>query len=248
MRAWGDALLAALRFLTTLPLPHRFGESALGQTPTLLAFPWAGLVLGVMLSLLATLLSFLPDMVLAGLLLIFWVLITGNLHLDGLADCADAWVGGQGDSGRALEIMKDPRAGPAAVSAVVLYLLFMFACLFSLLQSGEAWAALLAAPVVGRGAALALFTTTPYLREQGLGSLFLQGLTPERAWRSLTLAALLLVLVTSFAALAWLTVAVVMFMALRTLSMRRFGGMTGDVAGACIVLMEATVLFAAVLF
>lgn len=51
------------------------------------------------------------------------MLITGGLHLDGLADTADAWVGGQGDRDRTLAIMKDPRSGPIAIAVIVLLLL-----------------------------------------------------------------------------------------------------------------------------
>jgi adenosylcobinamide-GDP ribazoletransferase len=55
---------------------------------------------------------------LAALLLAVWVLLTGGLHLDGLADTADAWIGGQGDRDRTLAIMKDPRSGPIAIVAI----------------------------------------------------------------------------------------------------------------------------------
>jgi adenosylcobinamide-GDP ribazoletransferase len=54
----------------------------------------------------------------AALVLILWVWSTGALHLDGLADSADAWVGGLASRERTLEIMKDPRSGPAAVTAI----------------------------------------------------------------------------------------------------------------------------------
>jgi adenosylcobinamide-GDP ribazoletransferase len=47
----------------------------------------------------------------AALLLALWVLLSGALHLDGLADSADAWLGGFGDRERTLQIMKDRAAG-----------------------------------------------------------------------------------------------------------------------------------------
>lgn len=47
----------------------------------------------------------------AALLLTVWVLLSGGLHLDGLADSADAWLGGFGDRERTLTIMKDRAAG-----------------------------------------------------------------------------------------------------------------------------------------
>lgn len=78
-----------------------------------------------------------------------WVGLSGGLHLDGLADTADAWIGGHADRQRTLEIMKDPRSGPIAVVVLLLVLLLKFAALVVLLGQG-AWAGLLLAPWLGR--------------------------------------------------------------------------------------------------
>ena len=67
------------------------------------------------------------------------IALTGGLHLDGLADSADAWVGGFGDRARTLEIMKDPRSGPAGVTAIVSLLLLKCAALASLSVENAAW-------------------------------------------------------------------------------------------------------------
>ena len=92
-------------------------------------------------------------------MLLAWVGVTGALHLDGLADSADAWVGGIGRSHRTLAIMKDPRSGPAGVVAVVLLLVLKFAALASLPGArGCRW---FLAPMLGRTALTAAFVTTP---------------------------------------------------------------------------------------
>ena len=69
------------------------------------------------------------------MLLAVWVLLTGALHLDGVADCADAWVGGFGDREKTFQILKDPRSGPIAVVVLVLVLLVKWAALEVLLGS-----------------------------------------------------------------------------------------------------------------
>jgi adenosylcobinamide-GDP ribazoletransferase len=74
----------------------------------------------------------------AALLLALWVLLSGALHLDGLADSADAWLGGFGDRERTLQIMKDPRSGPIAVVTLVLVLLLKFCALWVLVEQGRA--------------------------------------------------------------------------------------------------------------
>ncbi len=62
---------------------------------------------------LTALLASAPAWPVAVLVLAVWVGLTGALHLDGLADSADAWLGGYGDRARTLAIMKDPYCGPA---------------------------------------------------------------------------------------------------------------------------------------
>ena len=110
----------ALQFLTRLPVrlagmpsPQQIGRS-------LLWYPLVGLLIGLLLFALQQLLGGLSLMLQAALLLAVWVGVSGGLHLDGLADSADAWVGGFGDRARTLEIMKDPRSGPIAVVVLVL--------------------------------------------------------------------------------------------------------------------------------
>src|SRR5690606_5510087 len=133
-------------------------------------------------------------LLLAALLLAIWVGLTGALHLDGLADTVDAWIGGYGDRERTLAIMKDPRSGPMAVVALVLLLLLKFAALVVLLESG-ADAALWLALLMGRSALLGLFLTTSYVREGGLGTALAEHLPRRQGWWVLAGAALVGLLV-----------------------------------------------------
>ncbi len=112
----------------------------------------------------------------AALLLSLWVLLSGGLHLDGLADSADA-LGGFGDRERTLTIMKDPRSGPIAVVTLVLVLLLKFAAILALIESNHS-IGLLLAPLIGRSAMLALFLGTPYVRAGGLGQALADHLAP----------------------------------------------------------------------
>ena len=144
-------LLIALQFLTRLPvrLPGMPAPEQVGRS--LLWYPLVGLLLGALLLAAQALLNQQPAVLQAALLLTLWVALSGGLHLDGLADTADAWVGGYGDRERTLAIMKDPRSGPIAVVVLVLLLLLKFAALLVLLQAGQTLALLLA-PWLGRSA------------------------------------------------------------------------------------------------
>lgn len=235
-------LLIALQFLTRLPirLPGMPAPRQLGRS--LLWYPLVGLLLGGVLLAAAWLLSGVAVPLAAALLLALWVLASGGLHLDGLADTVDAWVGGYGDRERTLALMKDPCCGPMAVAALVLLLLLKFAALWALLEAG-AWAALLLAPLLGRAGVLLLLLGTPYVREGGLGSA-LAAHVPQRAgWRVL-LASVLACLLAGWAGLLAVAVAAALFVLVRRALLQRLGGTTGDSAGALLELLECGVLVA----
>lgn len=236
----------ALQFLSSLPvrLPGMPAPEQMGRS--LLCYPLVGLLFGGLLWGLDAVLDGSPLLLHAALLLGAWVLLSGALHLDGLADSADAWLGGFGDRERTLLIMKDPRSGPIAVVALVLVLLLKFCALLALIERDQG-VLLLLAPLIGRAALLALFLCTPYVRTGGLG----QALADHLPRRSAGLVLLACVgacwLLAGLTGLWAVLVAAVAFFALRQLMMRRLGGTTGDTAGALLELVELVVLIALVL-
>lgn len=168
----------------------------------------------------------------AALLLTAWVLLSGGLHLDGLADSADAWLGGFGDRERTLTIMKDPRSGPIAVVTLVLVLLLKFAALLALIDQHHG-VYLLVVPLIGRAALLGLFLTTPYARAGGLGQALADHLPRSAGKRVLALSALACVLLAGLNGVFALIMAGLAFAWLRQVMLRRLGGTTGDTAGRC---------------
>ncbi|MDT6921235.1 adenosylcobinamide-GDP ribazoletransferase [Pseudomonas atacamensis] len=231
-------LWIALQFLSSLPirLPGMPEPQQLGRS--LLFYPLVGLLFGLILFALNLLLAGAPMLLHAALLLTVWVLLSGALHLDGLADSADAWLGGFGDRERTLTIMKDPRSGPIAVVTLVLVLLLKFAALLALIEQGHTLA-LIIVPVLGRAALLGLFLTTPYVRAGGLGQALAEHLPRKAGWWVLGLSALGCVLIAGIGAVL---ISLVGFVWLRRLMMRRLGGTTGDTAGALLELLEMGVL------
>ena len=231
----------ALQFLSSLPvrLPGMPQPQELGRS--LLFYPLVGVLFGAVLWGVNGVLAGAPAMLHAALLLTVWVLLSGGLHLDGLADSADAWLGGFGDRERTLTIMKDPRSGPIAVVTLVLVLLLKFCALLALLEQHNG-AVLLIVPLIGRSALLAVFLTTPYVRAGGLGQALADHLPRQAGWWVSGLSALSCVLLAGSAGLWALVLAVVGFVWLRRLMMRRLGGTTGDTAGALLELLEVLVL------
>lgn len=235
-----DAALAALGLLTRIPVPARVWQCPGVQSRSLPWYPLVGLLLGALLAALAWLLHGAPPLLAAALLVAAWAWLSGGLHLDGLADSADAWVGGLGDRERTLAIMKDPRSGPAGVTALVLVLLLKTAALAAL--AGTAWQLLWLAPLLARAALTAAFLALPYVRAGGMGA----GLAG--AARGPCAIALLVTLGLALAAgmpgaFALLAGAGV-FALWRRACRERLGGITGDTCGALAELVETAVLVA----
>ncbi|MGE8324065.1 MAG: adenosylcobinamide-GDP ribazoletransferase [Pseudomonas sp.] len=230
-------LWIAVQFLSSLPvrLPGMPAPREVGRS--LLCYPLVGLLFGLLLWLASYLLQGTPAPLHAALLLTLWVLLSGALHLDGLADSADAWLGGFGDRERTLRIMKDPRSGPIAVVTLVLVLLLKFCALWVLVEQSIG-AQLLLAPLIGRAAMLGLFLTTPYVRQGGLGQALAEHL-PRLAAGWVLLGCVLLCLMMG----GWIVVlALAVFAWLRHVMCRRLGGTTGDTAGALLELLELAVV------
>lgn len=231
----------ALQFLSSLPvrLPGMPAAEQMGRS--LLFYPVVGLLFGVLLWAFDSLLAASPLLLHAALLLTLWVLLSGALHLDGLADSADAWLGGFGDRERTLTIMKDPRSGPIAVVTLVLVLLLKFTALLALVQAGQSMALLLA-PLIGRAAMLGLFLCTPYVRAGGLGQALAEHLPRRSGYIVLVLSGVACVLLAGWQGVQALLLACAVFFWLRSLMVRRLGGTTGDTAGALLELLELAVL------
>ncbi len=240
------AALTALQFLSQIPVFFKSPSTEKEVGLSLCYYPLAGLLFGVLLYAGSWLLSDAPVLVSAALILTGWVWLSGALHLDGLADSADAWLGGRGDPQRTLDIMKDPTAGPVAVVVLLLLLLLKFTLIHSLLSSGQL-GPLLLAPVIGRMALPALLLSTPYVRQQGLGR-WLLDYAPRRAvWLQLGLIVLGLLLVMPVLAMAIFLSTGLMLWQLRRWMIGRIGGATGDTLGGALEIIEVLVLLVVVL-
>ncbi|MDH5445349.1 MAG: adenosylcobinamide-GDP ribazoletransferase [Gammaproteobacteria bacterium] len=242
------ALLIALQFLTRLPLPKGiltdgdYTEKRLGQS--VIFYPVAGLVIGALLYLVVYVchqyLQVSSPLIIAALVLLIWVLLTGALHLDGLSDSADAWVGGYGDKDKTLAIMKDPYCGPAGVSIIVITLILKFALLTVISKPGST--GLIVVPVMARLFILFLFMTTPYVRPSGIGAIQASELPRMLAWFTILFFSIVGIYVVGIQLVYLISACLVVFFLLRQLMVNRLGGTTGDTAGAMIEILEVTAL------
>lgn len=237
-------LLLAVQFLTRIPVPvpGKVTERDVGRS--LLFYPLVGLFIGGVLFGLHHLLSDTAPLLRAAIIVTVWVAISGGLHLDGLADMADAWVGGHGDRERTLAIMKDPTCGPMGVMALMLMLLLKVAALEQL--GGQELLMLIAAPLLGRAALVLLFLTTPYVRKGGLGETLSNALPRRAGWLIMMIVAVSVLLLVNHAWVVMAALAIV-FVLFRLALIARLGGTTGDTAGALLEVCEVTVILSAAL-
>jgi len=237
-----NTFLFAIQFLTRFPVSVKADLTAETLGHSVLFYPFVGAIIGAFLWLLASKATTVDPMVLAALVLTLWVGITGGLHLDGLADCTDGWIGGQGDIDKTLTIMKDPNAGPMAVITLVLLLLLKFSAIYALIKSGFL-IILLLAPIMGRAIVPALMISAPYIRKGGLGQSMVDNLPKNMALTVIGFVLLVSVVAGGF----FLTIWIVLFgLLLRKLFLSVFGDFTGDLYGAAIELTELSVLLGAV--
>ncbi len=162
--------LAAVQFLTVLPVPSRQRQVQSEDIARSLAyFPLVGALLGGGLALLDWALRlWLPAAIVPLLLVIALLGLTGALHFDGFLDCCDGLFGYHPPA-RRLEIMRDSRVGSFAVAGGWALLSLKYATLAQI-PSDILPAALIVGPLLGRGALVAVVALFPYGRTAGLGA------------------------------------------------------------------------------
>ena len=245
-------ILIALRFFSRLPLPATPREIALGSRGLVQAVPVvpiAGAIIGVVpaLVLVAASAGGLPPSIAAPLAIATLVVVTGALHEDGLADCADGFGGGHSRA-RKLEIMRDSRIGTFGGCAIALSLYLRAASLAVIAGHSVMLAAavLVASAAVARTLCLLPLTILPAARIDGVGAAagaidrgrygvalgvaVVIGFLPAVCGASLGRVAFALIA----AALAALAVC--------GIARRQVGGQTGDVAGAAQQIAEIVML------
>ncbi len=233
------SVLDSLALLTVLPVGQRPLVTPAGITA--LAFPLAGGIIGGLIWGWDWLVGqALPDIPRSALTVVAWAIITGGLHLDGLADSVDGLLT-TGERTRRLEAMADPRIGAFGAAAVTLILLLKWAALVEMdgrLRTG----ALLLGPCLARGAVLPVMALFPLARQAGLGASVAHRLEllPALAAGAAVSAVPLAIFSPMGPVLAG--GAIVASGGIALLALRRLGGVTGDVLGACVEMAETTVL------
>jgi adenosylcobinamide-GDP ribazoletransferase len=242
------AFFAAIQFLTIIPVPGAKGIGTADIERCAPFFPFVGLLIGSVVALFAYLISSLfPSFPAAVLSVLALLIITGGLHMDGLADTADG-VFSVRSRDRMLEIMRDSRIGAMGVLAIVFTIALKISALTPL-PLPQRLAILVLMPIGGRFAMLFMLTVLPYARKDGgLATLFIA----RRSWLNPFFALIFLGTAGWFIG-AWLgivaTSAAVVAAGLVSWHIyHKLGGFTGDTIGAASEIAETALALAGLAF
>ena len=200
-----------------------------------------GLIIGFVLAGLSWILRFvLPPGIANALLLVVLVILTGALHLDGLADTCDGLAGHKTAEDR-WRIMRDSRVGGFGVIGIVLILLVKYVSLNSI-PGTIMIASLVLMPVTSRWAMTFVIFAYPYARPSGLGRVFKEG----TRWPEFVVATIIAIgvaaLAMKFVGLVILAIVLIITIALDIYFKKTFSGLTGDNYGAINEISEVSIL------
>jgi adenosylcobinamide-GDP ribazoletransferase len=235
-----SGLVRAARYLTILPVGRGSAAPPAGLGGAAMWFPVVGAGIGLLLMAANHWLSrTFPPLLAALLTVTMWKIITGGLHLDGLADCLDGLGGRTPEHRRA--IMSDSRIGSFGAIGLILFLLLEIVAL-SGMDAHARWRALLAAPAIGRAMPPLLARLFPAARGEGQGASFAREVRRRGAVAAMLVAVLVALLAFGASGLVALVLALAVALLTARFLVARVGGLTGDILGAVVELAELTVL------
>ncbi len=239
--------LAALQFLTIIPVKLKGGVSEDEMPSSAAWFPAVGLIVGILLAFAYEALSrIFPVPVVCAFVLTLSEAVTGGLHIDGFIDTMDGIASGA-DRKRMLEIMHEGRPGALGLASVILLFLSKYSLLLSL-PEGTAGISLVAMSVMSRASFVASAVFYPYAREgsEGLGKVFIGKVKqPAAVIAAVTLLAVVIFIFRA-RALILLPAVAAAFIACNLYFSKKLGGVTGDTIGAVGEVLEVIVLAIAV--
>jgi len=229
-------LRLAVSFLTVLPVAIESASES-DVAASMAWFPLVGLAMGIVFALEDRALGFLlGHAVRSAVIVLSMAVLSGAIHLDGLADTADALGAGR-DRTRALGILRDSRIG--TFGAIALFFALGLKVISLAGMSGRPrLAALIVAPTLSRWALVAVSYKIDYLRSSGAGSAMLG----RRSERNLIIASIIAMIALmpffSRILIVMYALAIAVTFAMRSFYRRWLGGITGDLIGACGEIVE----------
>lgn len=237
--SWSGFLLA-WQFFSAVPIKKQLDMNAKSVTWMYGFLPIVGLLIGFIISsgvLILSRYSEVSNLLLAILIVIGLIVLTGGLHLDGWIDMSDAFFS-YGEKEKRLEILDDPRTGAFGVISVFCLLVLKIGVIYEMLLHGQLAIVpfLIFIPFIARMGMLLFFVTMQPAKEKGLAAYF-KGIVIQNKLAVLIGFQSILAFVCWFyiGVFSLFILVVVMLIAVviyRNWSKKHFGGVTGDLLGA----------------
>ncbi|MBA4393644.1 MAG: adenosylcobinamide-GDP ribazoletransferase [Desulfobacca sp.] len=234
-----NAFWLALRFLTIIPLGRQKEIDFDSVAAAGKYYPLVGLIFGGLAwSFFYGAVFLFPLAVSVGLLLVFWVVLSGALHLDGLADCLDGLYGGNTPEQR-LVIMKDVHLGTMGIVGLILILGIKYLALREILSFPSPGMWIILIPSVSRWTPILLAFLFPYARQGGgLGQALVKGTGEKELFWATLLAWGPVLALGGYYGLGLIGVVCLWSLLCGWYFHKKVGGITGDVFGAVIETCE----------
>jgi len=239
-----EHLALCISFFSRIPLPAFLGNKINDDsklTDAVIMFPITGFGIGIVPALIWYVASlYLPPLIAAGLAIGIGLLISGALHEDGLADCADGFGGGR-DSTKVLDIMRDSTIGTYGGAALIMSIGLRWTALASFGPITGALA-LLIAHSGSRSVMPIAMEFSQYARSKGLGQMASGDLPDLHFLITLAIAFAFAFLLGFWPGVVAVTIAMFLGWSFLKYAEHRIGGYTGDVFGAMQQIAEITIL------
>lgn len=238
-----NGFVQLFRFMTRIPIGYdpKFNNEALGKS--MKYFPIVGIVLGIITFLFYYIFYLILgeiNIVMIVFIILIELILTGGIHLDGLADTFDG-IFSYRSKQKMLEIMKDSRLGTNGAIALIFYFLLKFSMYYAC--GNMLGVVILISPVVARLCSVINCNFAPYARPTGMGKTFVDNSTCGGVILATLITFIycveaLYIFKLSFVYL-W-TIPITMFLGylFAKLMTKKIGGITGDTLGAVLELSQ----------
>lgn len=230
------------QFLTRIPLNLTLNIEEDDFEKSSIFFPLVGLIIGVFNYIVYLLVSKIADGLLPVIVTTLAnVVITGALHIDGLADSCDGIFSARSKE-RMLEIMRDSRVGTHGVIGIIFDFLLRIGVLSSVYSSKIAYFILLS-PVISRVMIVFVSSISVYARKsEGLGTLFIEKISKKRALATACIGLIIVFIFVKYIAFILLFSALIISLLVRKYFYNKIDGLTGDNLGAINEITEITTM------
>ncbi len=234
--------LLALQFLTIIPIGARLSIDKNKLHQVVVYFPLVGLLLGLILSGVSSLLSLIPleKFLTNAILVILLIILTGGLHLDGLADTFDAFLSRKSKP-EMLKIMRDSHIGVMGVLSLISIILIKIS-LFCSLDLSLKNASLILMCLLSRYSLVFSMFSFPYAREEGKAKTFIEGMNFKIFGLATTIALFCVIILWQLIGLLVFILVMIFVFLIGKFITKKIGGITGDSLGAINELVEVFVL------